>query len=72
MSINAADSDTRLIWISEDRSASAMASKFVLPVAPKINAIPYRKKAEENDPRRKYFNADSFDFRSARRKPAIT
>src|SRR5207244_11553027 len=72
MSIKAAERETRLIWISEDRSASAMTSKFVLPVAPKINATPYTKNAEENDPRRKYFNADSLDFRSVRRKPAIT
>src|SRR5438874_1141579 len=66
--ISAADNSTRLSGVFELRSACAMPVGFVLPVAPKIRATPYRKNAEENDPSRKYFSADSFDLRSVLRK----
>src|SRR5207247_9527876 len=63
---------TKPIVTSSDSSDAAIAARFVLPVAPKINATPYRKNAEENDPSKKYFRADSFDLRSVRRNPANT
>src|SRR5207247_5363325 len=57
----------------------AISEIFVVPgrpaavaVAPYVSAIPYRRNAEENDPRMKYFNEDSFERTSVRRNPAIT
>ena len=42
----------------------------VVPVAPYIIAIPYRKNAVANDPSRKYFSEASFDSSARRRNPA--
>jgi hypothetical protein len=37
-----------------------------------MSAMPKRRKADENEPRMKYFSEDSFERRSVRRKPAMT
>ena len=51
---------------------AAISVTAVEPVAPYTRAIPYSRNAEANDPRMKYFIADSFDLRSDFRRPAIT
>src|SRR2546421_7818339 len=51
------------------RNASTLPS-WVDPVAPYVSAMPYRKKADEKAPRRKYFMADSCGPRRWRTKPA--
>src|SRR5215831_17160703 len=52
------------------RSAAAMASVAVEPVAPNISATPYKKNAVANEPSRKYFSDDSLLEASLRRNPA--
>src|SRR5580658_1840783 len=47
-------------------------SIFVEPVAPNINATPYRKNAVANEPSRKYFNEDSALDAACRQNPAST
>src|SRR4029078_3684656 len=47
-------------------------SRRVLPARPYVNAIPYRKKALENAPRRKYLSAASVDVSDVRRIPVNT
>ena len=43
-------------------------NRFVVPVPPKMKAIPYRRNADANAPRRKYFIADSCARASLRGK----
>src|SRR5271154_1182078 len=52
---------TLLIWLM-----------FVEPVAPNINATPYRKNAVANDPSRKYLSEASALAASCRRNPVST
>ena len=47
-------------------------SIFVDPVAPNINATPYRKNAVANDPSKKYFSEASALAASCRRNPVST
>jgi hypothetical protein len=49
-----------------------MAPIEVVPVAPYANAIPYRKKADEKAPRRKYLRLASWEASRLHEKPAIT
>ena len=46
--------------------------RFVVPMIPYIKAIPYNKNPVINAPRRKYFNALSFDFILFLKNPAST
>src|SRR5207253_3809701 len=50
-------------------SLRLIAAMFVVPVAPYASAIPYRKKAEENAPSRKYFMEASDEARRRNEKP---
>src|SRR5580704_13002125 len=58
--------------IGPDCKAARMESMLVDPVAPNINATPYRKNAVANEPSRKYFSEDSALAASCRRNPAST
>src|ERR1700734_2443511 len=49
-----------------------ISSMFVDPVAPNINATPYRKNAVANDPSKKYFSEASALAASCRRNPVST
>ncbi len=51
-------------------SAAAIALIDVEPVAPNASAMPYRKNAVANDPRRKYLTDDSTPVALPLRKPA--
>ncbi len=59
-----------------DRSASPtcgpITARLVEPVAPKTSATPYRKKALEKAPSRKYFSDASEERGSSRSKPTST
>ena len=44
----------------------------MMPVAPYVKAMPYKRNADEKDPRMKYFYDDSLERMSVRRNPAIT
>src|SRR5215813_12343152 len=57
------------VWLEASDVASA--GMAVVPVAPKINAMPYRKNAVANEPRRKYLIAASGPLALFRRKPAM-
>ncbi len=53
-------------------TALAILSRSVEPVAPKMSAMPYRKKPEAKAPRRKYFIEASPASMRSRKKPART
>src|ERR1700683_5521783 len=54
------------------RNVPPIVSMCVEPVAPNINATPYRKNAVANEPSRKYFSEDSALAASCLRNPANT
>src|SRR5918992_2081107 len=52
--------------------ASAIPPMLVVPAAPYAMAMPYRKKAEENAPSRKYFRLASWEASLRHENPAST